>query len=127
MPSSLPTEDERYQIGEHIAANSQILRKFLKKLTLVRIESLTCLRRNSQQQTITNTREDIDTGKDIFDISTSCILNLRPVMSIATPPSTKRLYIFAYYNTELLEIIVNVIFSVMLECTFLTAYQFSLV
>ena len=67
----------------------------VKKLAIVRIESFTCLRRLTQHQTITNTREDIDTSKDIFDTNTSCILNLRPVISIANPRSTKRLYIFA--------------------------------
>ena len=40
--------------------------------------------------------------KDIVDTNTSCILNLRPVILIATPLSTKRLYIFACYNAELL-------------------------
>ena len=40
-----------------------MLVKFLKKLTIVRIESLTCLRKLAQQQTITNTREDIGTGR----------------------------------------------------------------
>ena len=51
--------------------------------------------------------------KDIFDTSTPCILNLRPVITIATPPSTKRLYIFACYNAELLEIIANSVSNVM--------------
>ena len=45
--------------------------------------------------------------KVIFDTNTSYILNLRPVISVATPPSTKRLYTFACYNAELLEIIAN--------------------
>ena len=45
--------------------------------------------------------------KDSFDTDISCILNLRPVISLATPPSTKRLFIFAYYNAELLDIIAN--------------------
>ena len=34
----------------------------LKKSTIVRIESLTCLRRLSQQEAIMNRREDIGTG-----------------------------------------------------------------
>ena len=41
-----------------------MLVKSLKKLTIVRIRFLTCLRRLSQQQTITNTREDIGTGRE---------------------------------------------------------------
>ena len=45
--------------------------------------------------------------KDNFDTNMSCILNVRPVISIATPPSTKRLYIFACCNVKLLEIIAN--------------------
>ena len=57
-PTLLATENERYQIGEHM------LIKSLKKLTIVRIRFLTCLRRLSQQQTITNTREDIGTGRE---------------------------------------------------------------
>ena len=48
-PTLLATENESYQIGEH---------------TIVRIRFLTCLRRLSQQQTITNTREDIGTGRE---------------------------------------------------------------
>ena len=51
--------------------------------------------------------------KDIFDTNTSCILKLRPVILIATPLSTKRLYIFACYNAELLEIIENSVSNVM--------------
>ena len=39
-----------------------MLGKFLKKSTIVRIWSLTCLRKLAQQQIITNTREDIGTG-----------------------------------------------------------------
>ena len=45
--------------------------------------------------------------KDNFDTNMSCILNVRPVISITTPPSTKRLYIFACCNVKLLEIIAN--------------------
>ena len=51
--------------------------------------------------------------KDIFGTNMSCILNFEPVISIATSPSTKRLYIFACYNAELLEIIANSAFDVM--------------
>ena len=111
-------EDESYQIGEHIAANfsdCSMLVKSSKKPTIVHIESLTCLRRLSQQQTI-RTQEKIlvlAVKKDIFDTNMSCILNLRPVISIATPPSTKRFYIFACYNAELLEIIANSVSDVM--------------
>ena len=51
--------------------------------------------------------------EDIFDKNTSCMLNLKPVISVATPPSTKRFYIFACYNAELLEITANSVFDVM--------------
>ena len=40
-----------------------MLVKSSKKPTMLRIECLTCLRNLSQQQTITNTREDIGTGR----------------------------------------------------------------
>ena len=50
--------------------------------------------------------------KDIFDTNMSCILNLRPVILIATP-STKRLYICTCYNAKLLEIIANSVSDVM--------------
>ena len=55
--------------------------------------------------------------EDIFDTNTSCMLNLKPVISIATPRWTKRFYIFACYNAELLEIIANSVFDVMLLFT----------
>ena len=51
--------------------------------------------------------------KDIFDTDVSCVLNLRPVLSIATPPSTKRLFIFACHNAELLEVIANSVSDLM--------------
>ena len=45
--------------------------------------------------------------KDQFDTDVSSILNLKPVISLATPPSTKRLYVFACHNAEILEVIAN--------------------
>ena len=41
--------------------------------------------------------------KDIFDTHVDCILNLKPCLELATPPSTKRMCIFACHNAELLE------------------------
>ena len=44
---------------------------------------------------------------EIFPTDRSCILNLRPSLSLATPPSTKRMYIFACDNAEILEALAN--------------------
>ena len=51
--------------------------------------------------------------KDIFDTSTSCILNLRPAIWIATPSLTKRLQIFVRFNAEHVEIVANNVSEVM--------------
>ena len=40
-----------------------MLVKSFKKSTMLRIDSLTCLRKFPQQQTIMNTREDIGTSR----------------------------------------------------------------
>ena len=45
--------------------------------------------------------------KHMHDTDRSCILNLKPCLVLATPPSTKRLYVFACENAEILEIIAN--------------------
>ena len=41
--------------------------------------------------------------KDIFETDVNCILNLKPCLSLATPPSTKRMCVFACQNAEILE------------------------
>ena len=54
------------RLGEHIGADFSddfSASEILEKSTIVRIESLTCLRKLAQQQSITNTREDIGTGR----------------------------------------------------------------
>ena len=45
--------------------------------------------------------------KKIIRTDRSCILNLRPSLSLATPPSTKRMYIFACENAEILDALAN--------------------
>ena len=41
--------------------------------------------------------------KDVFDTDVNCILNLKPCLSLATPPSTKRMCVFACHNADILE------------------------
>ena len=65
-PTSLAMEDESFRMENIWRQTSQIVSmkvKSLKKLTIVRKESLTCLQRLSQQQTIANIREDIGTDR----------------------------------------------------------------
>ena len=45
--------------------------------------------------------------KDLFDTDRSCVINLKPFISMSTPPSTKRMFVFACKNAELLEMIAN--------------------
>ena len=118
--TSLATEDESYQTEEHIAAN------FLDGFYVGEIHeeiddstySVSCMSLKVISTADYNKHKTSywywPSKQEIFDTSTSCILNLRPVISNAIPPSTKRLYIFACYNAELLEIIANSVSDVML-------------
>ena len=107
-PTSLGTEDESYQIGEHIAANFSD--GFYVGGTLEKIDDSTYRVSTADYNKHNRIYWYCSSKKDIFDTNTSCILNLRPVISISTPPSTKRLYIFACYNAELPEITTDVTF-----------------
>ena len=49
------------------------------------------------------------TNKDVFNTDKSCILNLKPCLTLAKPPSTKRMFIFSCDNAELLDIIANTV------------------
>ena len=42
------------------------------------------------------------TSKKTHDVDISCILNLRPCLTLAKPPSTKRMFVFACENAEIL-------------------------
>ena len=58
-------ENKGYQIGEHIGQTSQMVSMLVKSLkvsTIVCKESLTCLPKFPQLQTLKNTREDVDPG-----------------------------------------------------------------
>ena len=47
--------------------------------------------------------------EDIHDTNRDCILNLKPCLTLATPPSSKRLYLFACENAEILELMANTV------------------
>ena len=134
--TSLATEDESYQTEEHIAANfsdgfyvGEIHEEIDDSTYSVSCMSLKVISTADCNKRKTSYRY-WPSKQDIFHTNTSCILHLRPVISIAIPPSTKRLYIFGCSNAELLEIIANSVsdvilfFYVILECTFFKVYQF---
>ena len=118
MPTSLATEDESYQIGEHIVANfsdgfyvSKILEKiddFTYRASYMSPKVVSTADYNEHKRRYWPSKKN-----PIFDTSTSYILNLIPVISIATLSSTKRLYIFVCYNDELLEITADSVSDVM--------------
>ena len=108
-----------YQIGEHIAVNFSdgfYIGEIIDKID----DSTYRVSHMSPKVVLTADSNEHKrrfwywpSKKDIFDTDVSCVLNLRPVISIATPPSTKRLFIFACHNAELLEVIANSVSDLM--------------
>ena len=98
-PTSLATLDESYQIGEHIAANFSD--GFYDGETLEQIDDSTYRVSYMSPKAVSTTDYNVQEKMLVLAVkkrytNTSYVLNLRPVISTATLPLTKRLHNFFF-------------------------------
>ena len=93
------------RVGEHIAANFSDGFYIGEVMDIIDDDTIKVSYMSPKRITTVDQEEHMrrvwiwPSNRDIFDTYMSCIINLKPSLSLETPPSTKRQFGFACHNT----------------------------